>query len=125
MCVYAHAHTHHGSRGRHQSKRVHYYLGLGRGEGSSVKTLRRWRPPEASWNATGRRHPQWVYSKVRGSAAAAAQLEIPGGFISKDKPLSYEHTAELVAFTWEVAPCWKGTPECWCPELSPTTDLPL
>ena len=80
--------------------------------------------PEASGNATGRSHPQWVYS-LRGSVAEAAQLEIPRGLISKDKPLSHEHAAELVACIWEVAQCWKRTPECWCPELSPTTGLPL
>lgn len=51
-------------------------------------------------------------------------MEIPHGLISKDKPWSCEHTAELEAFTWEVAQRWKGTSECWCSELSPPTDLP-
>lgn len=66
-----------------------------------------------------------LFFKVRDSAAEAARLEIPCGLISKDKPLSHEHAAKLVACAWEVAQCWKRTPECRCPELSPTTGLPL
>lgn len=54
--------------------------------------------------------------KVKGEAA---KLEILCGLTSKDKPLLYEHAAELEAFPGEVAQCWKGVTG-----LPPTTDLP-